>query len=146
DTENFYIAGYDNIEGNSQWRIEKRSLITGALVADFGTDGVVTMNPNEDGEDIPYFMTIDDDYIYVSGYDSSLGNDQWRIVKLDKLTGEQVDDFGRNGVVTSNPGEESDIPNSMAMDEGYLYLVGSDFSPGDNQWRIERRDKTTGDQ
>jgi len=39
-----------------------------------------------------------------------------------------------------------DVINDIAVDStnGYLYAVGSDSTPGYNEWRIEKRDLTTG--
>ena len=38
----------DETPGNNQWRIEKRDIITGALVTAFETDGVVESNSSLD--------------------------------------------------------------------------------------------------
>lgn len=43
-TDGVIAAGYDYAPGNPQWRIEKRNKTTGALVAGFGTGGVITVN------------------------------------------------------------------------------------------------------
>ena len=48
------------------------------------------------GDDVPNAIVVDASYIYVAGYDETWGNDeqQWRIEKRDKTTGELVPGFG----------------------------------------------------
>jgi hypothetical protein len=47
DATYIYVAGYDSTvsAADSQWRIEKRDITTGALVTAFDTDGIVQVNP-----------------------------------------------------------------------------------------------------
>jgi len=83
-----YVVGVDESpgpgSGNYQWRIEKRSLTDGSLVAGFGAGGVVTINPST-GFDMAWGIAIDSTAMYVVGYDESpgpgSGNYQWRIEK-----------------------------------------------------------------
>lgn len=49
-----------------------------------------------------------------------------------------------NWVVESNPSKGEDYARSICFSHNYIYIVGSDSSPGDRQWRIEMREKTTG--
>jgi hypothetical protein len=146
-----YIGGQDYSPGekDSQWRIEKRDKTTGALVSGFGTNGVITSNPGfenlsvgDTAENVTCLI-LDDNYLYISGIDRTL--DQWRIEKRDKTTGALVTGFGTNGVLTSNPSDGNDDCWSITADNNYLYLAGSEISlGGDWQWRIEKRNKTTG--
>jgi hypothetical protein len=46
DGNALYAAGYVDVGGDDQWRIEKRSLADGSLVAEFGVGGVMTDNPS----------------------------------------------------------------------------------------------------
>jgi hypothetical protein len=68
-----YVVGTDEIPGNRQWRIEKRSLTDGTLVSEFGTGGVITSNPSTSA-DGAYAIAIDSTAIYVVGT-------PWRIEK-----------------------------------------------------------------
>lgn len=49
-------AGIDNDPGNAQWRIEKRDLVTGELVTDFGTDGVIQFNLGDTSNELPHVL------------------------------------------------------------------------------------------
>ena len=44
---------------------------------------------------------------------------------------------------TSNPSDRSDYARAVAVDGSGLYVVGVDRSPGDGQWRIEKRIKVS---
>jgi hypothetical protein len=143
DSNYIYIAGYDESPGNIQWRIEKRNITTGALIAAFDTDGVVVSNPSA-GDDIVTSTAIDSDYIYIAGYDESPGNIQWRIEKRDITTGALVTAFDTDGIVESNPSSSYDYANDMVIDSSSIYIVGRDNAAGDSEWRIEKRNITSG--
>ena len=131
--------------GNCQWRIEKRNLSDGALVVGFGTGGVVTNNPSG-GRDRAGDIAIDSTYMYVAGTDQSPGNNQWRIEKRLLSTGALDASFGTGGVVTNNPSGGDDWTYFIAIDSTYMYVAGTDESPGagNEQWRIEKRLLSTG--
>ena len=120
--------------------IEKRSLTDGGLVSGFGTGGVVTSNPST-GSDVAYAIAIDTSAMYVVGYDYSPGNYQWRIEKRSLTDGGLVSGFGTGGAVTSNPSAGEDWALYIAIDATAMYVVGYDYSPGNYQWRIEKRVK-----
>jgi hypothetical protein len=143
DTTAMYVVGYDYSPGNGQWRIEKRSLTDGSLVPGFGTGGVVTSNPST-GYDLAYDIAIDSTAIHVVGRDYSPGNLQWRIEKRGLADGSLVSGFDTDGAVTSNPSTGSDGTNAIAIDSTAMYVVGHDWSPGNGQWRIEKRGLTDG--
>jgi len=143
DSTAMYVVGFDYSPGNSQWRIEKRSLADGSLVPGFGTGGVATNNPST-GSDVAYDIAIDSTAMYVVGHDSSPGNSQWRIEKRGLTDGSLVSGFGPGGVATSNPSTGSDMAYSIAIDSTAMYVVGRDESPGNEQWRIEKRGLTDG--
>jgi len=140
DSTAMYVVGYDYSPGNSQWRIEKRSLADGSLVSGFGVGGVVTGNPSTDW-DITSSIAIDSTTMYVVGYDYSPGNSQWRIEKRSLTDGSLVSGFGTGGVVKSDPSTGWDVAYSIAIDSTAMYVVGYDYSPGNSQWRIEKRVK-----
>jgi hypothetical protein len=143
DSTAIYVVGYDESPGDSQWRIEKRSLAEGSLVPGFGTGGAVTINPSTD-DDIAYSIAIDSTAMYVVGYDESPGDSQWRIEKRSLADGSLVPGFGTGGVVTINPSTGPDVAYSIAIESTALYLVGYDGSPGNSQWRIEKRSLADG--
>jgi hypothetical protein len=150
DSGYLYIAGYEYNLTNYQWRIEKREKGLGALVSDFGTNGVVVSNPST-STDYAYAMAADADYLYVAGTDCVTGTTdvEWRVEKRDKTTGALVNGFGTNGAVTNNPTPDggSDYLYSITTDNNYLYLAGYDTWADGNglqELRVEKRDKITG--
>lgn len=136
DSSTMYVVGTDS--STSQWRIEKRSLHTGALVGGFGTGGVVASNPGS-GPDTPWAVAIDSTFMYVVGYDSVLGSDGWRAEKRNLSNGALVPSFAAGGVLTSDPSAGSDQVTAVAIDMAHLYLIGYDSAPGNLEWRMEKR-------
>ncbi len=146
DANNLYVAGFDEGPGvaNMQWRIEKRTMGTGALVSGFGSGGVVTSDPST-GDDRPTALLVDGPSLYVLGFDEwpGLANRRWRIERRSLATGTLDPSFGTGGVATSDPSTGDDLPYGFAADAADLYIVGTDMSPGAGnfQWRIEKRAK-----
>lgn len=89
-------------------------------------------------------LVLENDNFIAAGIDTTPGNAQWRLVKRAKVDGSLIAAFGDNGIVDSNPGSGDDYLYDIASDGSYLYLVGSDETPGNSQWRIEKRDITSG--
>lgn len=145
DASGIYVAGNDQSPFNDQWRIEKRSRTTGALINGFGTNGVIKSNPSFTS-DQPSDIAIDATAIYVVGFDSNTvtSNSQWRIEKRRLDTGALIAAFDGDGVVTSNPSVSSDLAYAIAIDSTYMYVVGFDAGPGFYQWHIEKRRLDTG--
>jgi hypothetical protein len=143
DSTAMYVIGLDEIPGNRQWRIEKRSLTDGILVSGFGTGGVVTTNPSW-GVDDANGMAIDSTAMYVVGRDEIPGNWQWRIEKRNLTDGKLVTGFGTGGVVTNNPSTGMDDADGIAIDSTAMYVIGTDEIPGNWEWRIEKRSLTDG--
>jgi hypothetical protein len=148
DSTAMYVVGDEGpgYYGDWAWRIEKRSLTDGSLVQEFGTGGVVTRNYST-GDDAAVAVTIDSTALYVVGIDSAVpgpgpsGDAKWRIEKRGLIDGSLVEEFGTGGVVTSNPSAGFDAPSSITIDSATMYVVGVDNSPGNLQWRIEKRVK-----
>lgn len=138
DSTYLYAVGPSTNGGT--WRIEKRYLSNGALVASFGTNGVVL----ESGGHTPYGIAVDDTSIYIVGDHTT--ND-WRIEKRSKTTGALDTGFDGDGV-TSSPGA-STVAYDIVIDGAYMYVVGGwtqtvcCFSTQDG-WRIEKRLLSTG--
>jgi len=78
DNDFLYLNGSDNIPGNYEWWIEKRSKADGSLI------WTVTNNPSSSTDEATCCFTSAVDYLYIVGYDASLGNSQWRIEKRNK--------------------------------------------------------------
>lgn len=149
DGTDLYLIGYDESPGagNFQWRIEKRSLATGALVGTFGTSGVITSNPST-ADDSPWGAVHDGTNLYVVGYDEAngAGNSQWRIEKRLLSTGALVAGFGTGGVLVAEFSTLDDQATAVVQDGTNLYVAGYDYSPGagDWQWRVEKRTLASG--
>lgn len=138
DSSFMYVVG--NSGTSAQWRIEKRQLSDGSLVAGFGTAGVVLGNAGAATS-----LAIDSTSMYVVGHETLPPSDvQWRIEKRLLADGSAVAGFGTAGVVTSNPTAGGDVPGAIAIDGTFLYVVGSEALTQETQWRIEKRLLTSG--
>ncbi|MEM0437712.1 MAG: hypothetical protein QXU54_00245 [Candidatus Micrarchaeia archaeon] len=113
----YIVGGYDNTPGNAQWRVVKISP-NGTALWNW------TQNPSA-GFDALNYITVDLEGSYVAvGYDYSLGNAQWRVVKISP-----------NGTAlwnwTQNPSAGFDSLTSVAIDEDGNYIIlGYDFVLG----------------
>jgi len=158
DVTGIYLSGAYTSAGNSdEWRIEKRDPTSGALIAAFDGDGIITHSPPLSGSsDIAYDITIDSNYLYVAGGDFSPGNLQWRIEKRKLSDGALCTAaacgtaFDGDGIINNdNPTTGLDGPFDIAVGGNYLYIVGYDNNgncPGscNDQWRIEKRRSDSG--
>ncbi len=135
DDDNYiYTAGYDFGSGNySQWRIEKRNKSDGSPVWSIGHD-------ISNYDDYAYAITEDANYIYVAGTDDSPGpaDFQFRIQKRNKSDGSIVWERWNN--ISSG----YDMIYAITDDNDYIYTAGYDCQPGNEQWRIEKRNKSDG--
>ena len=82
-------------------------------------------------------VAVDGSGFYVVGVES-LGDPGWRIEKRSLTTGSVI------WTQTENPSSGNDIANSVAVDGSGVYVTGYDSSPGNLQWRIEKRGLSTG--
>jgi len=138
-----FTAGLDIAAGAGQWRVEKRDITTGALVSGFSTSGVLTFNPAADIDQITAIAT-DASYLYVTGFEDD-DTGVWRIHKYDITTGAVVGAFGTAGIITETLAATGDErPQALKVDADYLYVVGYDNVAGNHEWRMEKRNKTTG--
>jgi hypothetical protein len=143
-----YIAGSDrsNGSGDSQWRIEVRSLADGSLQV--GDGGIILSNPSSD-DDIAFAIATYGSDLYIGGYDripkistnkpgkdkKATSNAQWR---LEKRPIDNISQIGQ--VVQVNPTDNSDAIKDMAIDNGFIYLAGyEEYGFFDTGWRIEKR-------
>jgi len=143
DSSGIYVTGTDNSADFGQWHIEKYNPTSGAYVAAFGTNGILTFNPSNDVDE-PGAMTIDTTGIYVAGIDSApgTGDSRWRIEKRNLTTGALDLTFGPDGIVTENPSAGWDDISAIVNNANSLYIGGSDAAVSNfPQWRVEKRDK-----
>lgn len=140
DASGVYIVGYGRVSGGDwRWIMEKRDLTIGALIwsktANFST-----------GPDYANGVAVDATGVYVVGFDQTiaLGRYQWRMEKRNLATGDVI------WSKTSYYGF-SDEAYGVTVDANGVYVVGYDRSPmsvspwDDFQWRMEKRDLSTGD-
>ncbi len=130
-----YVAGYDMQMGDSdaRWRIHKYRKDDGSCVWR-------RFNNPSSGYDGIESIAVDDEYLYLVGYDEIPGSyPQWRVEKRRKGSG------GLLWVETYNPTSRGEWANSVTIDNSYLYIAGVVFVEGesgsDTQWRIEKRGK-----
>jgi hypothetical protein len=150
DGDSLYIAGaQDGGSGERYWRIEKRSACTGAPDAAFGGGTGAVTATRAGAFDNPAAIAVQGGSLYVAGTEGPVGgtDSQWRIEKRDATSGAPDAVFGGGtGVVRSNPGSAQDEAHAMALDAASLYVVGlQHLNAGDYGWRIEKRDRVTGD-
>lgn len=128
DATGLYVVGRNDAPGTAgQWRIEKRTLATGALLW--------SQEINPSGSfDTPTDVAVGPAGLYVAGVDSSTvsGDWQWRIEKLDLATGTPL----RTELI--NPSSANEICWAVAVDSTGVYAVGADATPGAGvpAWRI----------
>jgi N-acetylneuraminic acid mutarotase len=142
DGTSLYIVGSDT-SSPRQWRIEKRSLATGALDGTFGSGtGIITV-PLATGANEPRAIVHDGTNLYIAGFDEQVGagNPQWRIEKRLMTTGALVNGFGTNGVIQNNITGNNDTATELVHDGTNLYICGG---AGFGVWHIEKRLMSTG--
>ena len=85
--------------------------------------------------------------MYIAGYDTTTagGLRRWRIEKRSRIDGSlETVSFGSGGHVNSNTATSA-AANAIAIDSNYIYVAGYDNTGGGFlEWRIEKRDLTTG--
>jgi hypothetical protein len=136
-SSSMFIVGRDRAVDNGEWRIERRSTSTGALLY------ATTSNPSG-GMDEAIDIEVHDnkDVMYVVGEESNA----WRIEKRSLGNGAFVTAFGTNGAVTSDPSGSADVPKTAVLDKNddNLFLAGRDAIPGDGEWRVAKYNAVNG--
>jgi hypothetical protein len=128
--EFMYIAGFQP----GGWRIEQRDLSDGTL--EYSDENICAGEPRA--------ILAHNGSIFIVGDDYTDGNYQWRIEKRDAENLELDPSFGDGGFVLSNPSEGGDTAYDIVIVDSSIYIVGSDRTHGDSQWRIEKRALTDG--
>jgi len=133
---NFYVVGYDTVEGDARWRIEKRVVTTGLLMESFGTAGVATSNIST-GFDVAKAIELDASGIYIVGGDETLGagNAQMRVEKRNKDTGSIVDSFFTDGTYIWNASDSDDISETIILQVDRITIM-SNTHRGDSDSRL----------
>lgn len=129
DSENnVLLAGYDSEPGDAEWRLVK-------LNQDGEKLWEYSINPSKQA-DVAVDVKVDSqDNIILAGYEKALGNDRWRIEKLDPK-GELLYSY------RLDVSDGADVLNAIALDsKDNVIGVGYDFFPGDAQWRILKLDQ-----
>jgi len=130
DSSGLYVVG--NEHSNQHWRIEKRRLDNGELI------WAKTSDPTDDWDEAQD-VAVDDTGVYVVGWQGWLFELQWRIEKRNLNDGKLI------WAKTSDPSSGYDEAYGIALDSSGLYAVGYDSSPGNKQWRIEKRELSDGE-
>jgi hypothetical protein len=122
------IAGNDSAIAGGQVRIEKRNLSDGALVAGFGTGGVVSGELAPGNE--PVQLAVEAPHFFVAGAGS--------LQKRNLSDGALVASFGTGGKVVAGG-------NAMAVDASGIYFLAQETPVANNtRWALTKRDKSTG--
>ncbi len=133
-----YTVGTTYGVGGVGWRIERRD-----------QTGVVSWSQTEQPStyaDEAFDIAVDSSGIYIVGYESvSSSVTRWRIEKRDLATGAFVSAFDTDGVISGVQGSGAQTYAwGVAVSGSSLYVVGQDDLLGNSEWRIEKRDATTG--
>jgi hypothetical protein len=143
-TSSFIVGQTGFAANNDQWRIEKRTLATGALDASFNGTGFRTVNPGTGG-DLPLKLVIDGTAMYIlaikeTGPSSGIGN--WYLEKR-LLSDGTLDATFNSGAGLTLAGNDG-APGALLVDGTSIYLAIGEKVGSNYQWRIEKRNKLTG--
>jgi len=131
DSSGIYVVGVEYREVVSpglreispHLRVEKRSSTDGSLV------WVETTSESA----AAWAVDIDSSGIYLVGANVFLETAEWRIEKR------SLTDGSLTWLQRSNPSPGYDAAFEIAVHATGIYLIGRDESPGDKQWRMEKR-------
>ena len=126
---------------DTDWRIEKRSLVDLSLKLFPTTDEVDVDEPwiiTEDFgyDDKPQAMAIDENYLYIAGHAAPVnggGDTGWRIEKINLFDGDLEYEIDNDPYPSDN-----DRARAIAVDSERMYVAGYD-NPGLPGWRMEIR-------
>lgn len=146
-TGHIYIVGMDTAIGSGQWHIEKRDMMTGALVTSFDGDGIITYNPSNGLEEATTLqLDTVGGYLYVGGYNAT-GNDRWSLHKYRMDNGAICTAancgtaFGTNGIYEYDASNNSDRISAIETDPTNSYLYVSGFMTSNNgrtSWTMQK--------
>jgi hypothetical protein len=129
DGTSLYAAGFSlyNNMPDHQWRIEKRSLVDGALDGTFNGGNGISENPSATDDDVNG-LVFAAPYLYAIGYDhvTAFTNDtEWRVEKRLASTGALVPGFGDGGVFTHSTSTYADLAYAGTAAATRLFVVGT---------------------
>ena len=138
DASGLYAVGADNntVSGSYEWRVEKRSLTTGAIMWAV-SEHISSYN------DWAYGVAVDGSGLYAVGFDhNGAGNTfEWRVEKRSLTTGVII--WALSEHISSSG---SDASHGVAVDGSGVYVGGGDENTAGNhdEWRVEKRSLATG--
>lgn len=89
-------------------------------------------------------MALDGGSLYLAGNDDVPGHRQWRLEKRSATDGSLVTAFGTMGVIQESIGSSDAYALAIVVDGGSVFVGGYDSATGSAEWRLEKRDPTTG--
>jgi len=136
DGSGVYVVGFDQVPGNYEWRVEKRSLTTGVIMWAVSEDISTSY-------DTAHGVAVDASGVYVVGGDSSTAGNhyEWRVEKRSLTTGVII--WALSEHISSSG---SDASHGVAVDGSGVYVGGGDENTAGNhdEWRVEKRSLATG--
>ncbi|MBI2096788.1 MAG: hypothetical protein HYT40_01360, partial [Candidatus Sungbacteria bacterium] len=148
-----WIRGYGLANSTTNLRLDQMYVMLGTTNTDsasceisFGSNssGRMASNPSSPYADQFTAVAIDSTSMYLGGYDTAGGDNEWRVEKRNLSDGALNTSFGNSGIVTSDPSTGSDQILAIATTSDAIFLGGFDSTQTNNQWRVEKRDITTG--
>lgn len=144
DADAIYVGG---TAGQQGWRLEKRRKSDGALVAGFGSSGVLVDQPLAAAQITG--LAVADGTLYVVGYGTP-GDTQWVTEARDKVTGALLWRQVSNPSTNVSNSIYNDSATAVVVDGASVYTAGRKYgwttSPQTvlYQWRVEKRSRATG--
>jgi hypothetical protein len=136
DSGNLYVTGYSANGANWDYLTIKYNTING------DTLWTRRYNGPADGYDYARGCAIDDSgNLYVTGYSSNGGNDDYLTIKYNSVTGDTLWTRRYNGLANGN-----DCARGCAVDDyGNLYVTGYSFNGANDDYLTVKYDILTGD-
>lgn len=129
-SDGIYVGGYDEAGGSRKWRLEKRSLIDGAIL------WTQIINPTG-SYDESRSIALGSDGIYLAGWDAA-GGYEWRVEKRSLVDGSAI------WAINDNLSGGNDAAKTIAVGSDGVYIGGYDAMSGNGEWRVEKRSLANG--
>ena len=135
-----YLAGWDDVQGHPQWRIEKRLASNGALDSAFGSGGIIQYEPVSGQTNYLHAIELAAGGIYLGGSSYQGPFQQWQLEKRNLTNGALDTGFNGTGIVTANAGNGTQSRVfAMTVDDTYIYAGGAHQPGGNLAWRLDKR-------
>ena len=142
--DSIYIAGSADSGASTDFAVAKFDILSGELDTSFDTDGKLTI-PLSDNTDESYNIASDGTSIYLVGLanfeDTS---DDFAIAKVDANSGELVDTFDSDGLLTESLDPSYETFYAIVSDDSHLYAAGNSFNGNVEEFAIAKYDISTG--